>query len=202
MQQKANRGDSWMHVNKEEHPTVPLWYSNITALYHYSPATKLRTKWYGWSAAGRGCWLSFSPWIRISLLRLHMVESSALLPLLSCFLITVRNTHSSLSSPSSIDDGPFYDATAYTKVIIYHCLWLFLSIYIFNKQHWRENWIYTKCIEQPQKPLYNGGILSGFEMQVHMNSQANDSSSPYFDLRNLTKGTHYCFSSWVILLQV
>ncbi|XP_056164565.1 endo-1,4-beta-xylanase 5-like isoform X1 [Syzygium oleosum] len=50
---------------------------------------------------------------------------------------------------------------------------------------------YTKCKEEPEKPLYNGGIL-----EPHLLPQSA-SSSPALLLRNLTTSTKYSFSCWV-----
>ncbi|KAK2665556.1 hypothetical protein Ddye_004130 [Dipteronia dyeriana] len=67
-------------------------------------------------------------------------------------------------------DGPLYDSTAYTE-----------------------------CKEQPEDPLYNGGILK-HEAPENLISIADSSTgfySPAFVLHNLTQGTIYCFSVWV-----
>ncbi|KAI3442468.1 GH10 domain-containing protein [Psidium guajava] len=50
---------------------------------------------------------------------------------------------------------------------------------------------YTKCKEEPEKPLYNGGILESHQLPQ------SASSSPALLLHNLTTSTKYSFSSWV-----
>ncbi|KAK4562296.1 hypothetical protein RGQ29_004964 [Quercus rubra] len=68
-------------------------------------------------------------------------------------------------------DGPLYDYTAYTE-----------------------------CKGQPERALYDGGILKDDE-PVSVKGSFGGSASivfwPAFILHNLTQGTYYCFSSWV-----
>ena len=60
-----------------------------------------------------------------------------------------------------------------------------------------------QCKEQPEKALYNGGILKDDE-PVSVKGSIGGSASivfwPAFILHNLTQGIYYCFSSKVLLL--
>ncbi|CAH2075838.1 unnamed protein product [Thlaspi arvense] len=72
---------------------------------------------------------------------------------------------------SSSSDGPFYDSTAYTE-----------------------------CRAEPEKPLYNGGILKDKEPSVSGTDTLRSAGSRYtpaYILHNLTQNTIYCFSIWV-----
>ncbi|CAN7033867.1 hypothetical protein IGI04_031834 [Brassica rapa subsp. trilocularis] len=72
---------------------------------------------------------------------------------------------------SSSNDGPFYDSTAYTE-----------------------------CRAEPEKPLYNGGMLKGEEASGSGRDTLRSvgaSYTPAYILHNLTQNTIYCFSIWV-----
>ncbi|ESQ53108.1 hypothetical protein EUTSA_v10024805mg [Eutrema salsugineum] len=75
------------------------------------------------------------------------------------------------ASTQAYYDGPFYDSTAYTE-----------------------------CRAEPEKPLYNGGILKDKEPSVSGTDTLRSVGTRYtpaYILHNLTQNTIYCFSIWV-----
>ncbi|KAK7258033.1 hypothetical protein RIF29_32423 [Crotalaria pallida] len=73
---------------------------------------------------------------------------------------------------SSLYDGPMYDSSAYTE-----------------------------CKEQPEEPLYKGGLFKSQHQSVVFEEGISnfdvDGYGPAFVLHNLTQDTIYCFSIWV-----
>ncbi|XP_059654005.1 endo-1,4-beta-xylanase 5-like isoform X2 [Cornus florida] len=54
---------------------------------------------------------------------------------------------------------------------------------------------YIECKAQPQEPLYDGGILK--DRVPDFTPKIGSKGVPAFLLQHLTRGTIYCFSSWV-----
>ncbi|KAK3421069.1 hypothetical protein EUGRSUZ_G01773 [Eucalyptus grandis] len=83
------------------------------------------------------------------------------------------------------------DASAFISFLVFFLLlcspWIAASL--DDPQY--DHTAYTKCKEEPEKPLYNGGILEPHQLPQFA------SSSPALLLHNLTASTKYSFSSWV-----
>ncbi|VFQ65878.1 unnamed protein product [Cuscuta campestris] len=92
---------------------------------------------------------------------------------LSLFSISIFFTLCIFITPSlSTYDGPLYDSSAYTE-----------------------------CKQNPEEPLYQGGILADSAPQSRqvIGLDGKGVYTPTFLLHNLTADTIYCFSSWVRL---
>ncbi|CAH9125916.1 unnamed protein product [Cuscuta epithymum] len=70
----------------------------------------------------------------------------------------------------SLYDGPLYDSSAYTE-----------------------------CKENPEEPLYGGGVLANKEAESRqvIGLDGKGVNTPTFLLQDLTPDTIYCFSSWI-----
>ncbi|CAL5328927.1 unnamed protein product [Camellia sinensis] len=86
------------------------------------------------------------------------------------------------------------------------CLWLLLLFYCsclaspYDGPLYDSS-AYTKCKQQPEEPLYDGGVLKDRAPDVQPIFHGDSGSTVYywpgFVLQNLTQSTIYCFSSWV-----
>uniref|UniRef100_A0A7N2N2E5 Uncharacterized protein n=1 Tax=Quercus lobata TaxID=97700 RepID=A0A7N2N2E5_QUELO len=80
---------------------------------------------------------------------------------------------------------------------------LYLVVYLRKKEFVDSELARGCCKGQPEKALYNGGILKDDE-PVSVKGSVGGSASivfwPAFLLHNLTRGTYFCFSSKVLLL--
>ncbi|KAF8020560.1 hypothetical protein BT93_G1096 [Corymbia citriodora subsp. variegata] len=83
------------------------------------------------------------------------------------------------------------DASAFISFLVFFPLWCspWIAASLDDPQY--DHTAYSKCKEEPEKPLYNGGILDPHQLPQ------SASSSPALLLHNLTASTKYSFSSWV-----